>query len=431
MKISAYRTYPLLLIGLFSVFIFSFMAHGNTAHAANTKDFSAANIIDNAVFRNNGSMSASQIQTFLNQKNSTCLKNYRGLALVDTNGNGHVEDWTTSERYGGPSGKATMSAAQIIKAASDIYKINPQVILVTLQKEQGLVTRSDCPDWRYNTALGYGCPDTAPCDQTAYGFTSQIDNGTYHFKGFYDNSLNYVPFTKGTYRISYNPDSRCGSTNVTIANEATAALYSYTPYQPNNYAKNGGTNDKYPSCGAFGNINFWKFFTDWFGSTKYTTKGAIGEKYTAFGGTTGFLGAPTNNEKCNLRNAGCYQTFENGAIYWSQETGAHYVLGAIRSTWGDLGYERSYLGYPTSDEQALASGRWQKFENGKILWKSGVGAYALHGAIGDKYNKLGNESGALGYPTSNEKYVDDLTQQIFENGKIQWNQDRETSLVIN
>ncbi len=46
---------------------------------------------------------------------------------------------------------------------------------------------------------------------------------------------------------------------------APAALYTYTPYQPNQ----GALNNLYGEapCGAYGNRNFWRTFTDWFGPT--------------------------------------------------------------------------------------------------------------------------------------------------------------------
>lgn len=244
--------------------------------AVNARDFRADYIIDNAVFTNNESMTASQIQTFLNRKNSVCLKDFKSKSLRDDNGDGAVQDSTT-EKYGR---QADMSAAQLIKAAADIYRINPKVLLVTLQKEQGLITRTDCPEWRYNTALGYGCPDGSPCDDSAFGFTRQIDYGAYHFRGYMDDSLPSVPYTTGNNDIFWHPsggnyvnnsgsnDSRagCGYSIVNIKNRATAALYSYTPYRPNQAALNAGYgtgND----CSSYGNRNFFLYFSDWFGTT--------------------------------------------------------------------------------------------------------------------------------------------------------------------
>lgn len=416
----AYSLATGLLVSILYVIIFG----STVVHGANVSEFKAGNIIGNSVFRNNGSMTASQIQNFLNQKNSVCLKNYRAPSLIDKNGNGQVEDWTPAERYGGPTGKQTMSAAELIKAASDIYKINPQVLLVTLQKEQGLITRSDCPDWRYRTAFGYGCPDTAACDSAAFGFTTQIDNAAYHFKGYYQDSISYNPFTKGTYRIGYNPDNRCGNTQVDIENEATAALYSYTPYQPNTYAKNGGTIDTYSQCGAFGNLNFWKFFVDWFGSTQYTVRGGIGEKYNSLGGASGILGDILSNERCGLTGGGCYQVFQNGSIYWSSTSGAHPVRGGIGSKWASLSYDRGRLGYPTNSEVCglKDGGCYQQFQRGKIYWTQNTGAQSINGGIESKWDSTNYEKGPLGYPVSSEKcgLISGGCYQIFQGGSIYW-----------
>ena len=51
-----------------------------------------------------------------------------------------------------------------------------------------------------------------------------------------------------------------------IQNQATAGLYLYTPYRPNAAALANlyGTGD---GCSSYGNRNFWRMFTDWFGST--------------------------------------------------------------------------------------------------------------------------------------------------------------------
>lgn len=239
------------------------MALGKEVAAANTRNFQAGNIIDDNVFQNAGSMDVADIQNFLQAKNATCLVNFKSLSLHDTNNDGYGD-----EPYGHGSGHK-VSAAKLIWQAAQIYDINPKVILVTLQKEQGLITRDDCPQWRYRTALGYGCPDSAPCNDAAYGFTRQIDYGVWHFRGFFDDSLDFVPYTPGKQRINYHPNAGCGGTTVDIKNRATAALYSYTPYQPNQASLNAGYGTG-NGCSSYGNRNFWLYFTDWFGSTIQT-----------------------------------------------------------------------------------------------------------------------------------------------------------------
>lgn len=227
-----------------------------------SESFNAENIISDYTFTNKDSMSVSQIQNFLDTKGSACLAGFRTLSINDQNGDGLAD-----EPYGKGVGEQ-VSAATAIWQASQLYRINPQVILATLQKEQGLVTRADCPAWRYNTALGYGCPDSQPCDQAAYGFTRQIDYGTWHFKGFYEDSYPVPPTVPGNKYIAYNPTASCGGSVLNIRNRATAALYSYTPYQPN-AATLTAAPGQLVDCGAYGNINFWRYFTSWFGSTQY------------------------------------------------------------------------------------------------------------------------------------------------------------------
>ena len=66
--------------------------------------------------------------------------------------------------------------------------------------------------------------------------------------------------------ILWHPNTACGSSQVFIQNQATAGLYVYTPYRPNAAALANlyGTGD---ACSSYGNRNFWRLFTDWFGST--------------------------------------------------------------------------------------------------------------------------------------------------------------------
>lgn len=259
-------------------------------------DFNPGRIIDDGTFTNRNFMTAQDIQNFLNAKVPNCDTNgtqltshpngsggyYTRAEWGSLNGNSkpftclrnYVENPSTkSNNYSNPTAQIDggISAAQIIWNAAQESRINPAVLLVTLQKEQGLIT----DDWpyasQYRSAMGYGCPDTAACDTKYYGFYNQVENAALQFRYYLDHpgAFNY---TKGTNFIQYNPNANCGGTTVEIVNMATAALYIYTPYQPNasSLAK---TADDTPgpagdTCGAYGNRNFWWYYTKWFGTTR-------------------------------------------------------------------------------------------------------------------------------------------------------------------
>jgi hypothetical protein len=229
------------------------------AEAANPNDFNPGYIISDQAFFNAGAMNASGIQSFLNSKGgncasgSTCLSNYKQA----TNSIGATAN---CKAY---SGSGSESAANIIAKVSAACGINPQVLLVMLQKEQGLVTATSPSALKYKIAMGYACPDTAACDQRYYGFHNQVYSAASQFKQY--TRLPNRQYKIGNVAIQYNPNAACGSSVVRIQNQATANLYNYTPYQPNAaaMANLGGSGD---SCSAYGNRNFWRYFSDWFGS---------------------------------------------------------------------------------------------------------------------------------------------------------------------
>ncbi|MFF0148710.1 RICIN domain-containing protein [Amycolatopsis sulphurea] len=99
--------------------------------------------------------------------------------------------------------------------------------------------------------------------------------------------------------------------------------------------------------------------------------GAIGAKYAELGNETGFLGRPVADTTTTADGKGEFITLSNGAsIYWSPATGAHAVYGDIRLTWLSLGAEKSFLGFPTGDEQPVLKGRRSTFSGGRIDYSS-------------------------------------------------------------
>lgn len=200
-------------------------------------------IIDDQVFLNSGAMSAGQIQTFLNSKvascgNGFCLRNYS---------------------QGGKS------AAQIIADVSGSVGVNPQVLLATLQKEQSLVTNPAPSQHALGFAMGYGCPEGPGCNPAYNGFTNQVTLGARLLRAGTARNCGDNGLLPGWW---VNPKWRAGQT-VTVDGRATlmetcatGSLYNYTPHRPDS-AYRGATNGVL----YFGNYNFIKNFTAWFGST--------------------------------------------------------------------------------------------------------------------------------------------------------------------
>lgn len=277
----SYSTLAVFLITIFMVISTS------SAKALSGSQFNAGRIIDDAIFYNSSSMSVNQIQAFLNSKVPTCDTNgtqlYSGSTTRGQYGaaHGHPPPYTCLKSYsqtipsvinsgsdlcGGSISGGTKSSAQLIYDVSRACDINPQVMIVLLQKEQSLVTDSWPWSIQYRSATGYGCPDTAPCDSQYYGFFNQLYQAAQAYKRYAANPTDYNYRYGRNNTILWNPSSACGTSTVYIQNQATASLYIYTPYRPNQAALNNlyGTGD---SCSSYGNRNFWRLFNDWFGPT--------------------------------------------------------------------------------------------------------------------------------------------------------------------
>lgn len=246
-------------------------------------EYDGGNLIDNSTFLNANSMSLTAIQNHLISKGS-------GLATRSFALNCYAQDSKERQWYtavGAPCDQ-TVPASHIIYYTAQVYGLNPQVILATLQKEQSLITSPNPTDWQINQAMGYGCPTTGGCG--ASNFFYQIDNGTwalrYHYERANGNFNWWTPSSSwvcGTEKNFYKPNLYPGQ-NVNfydedgvyyrthfIVNAATSSLYCYTPHAYNNpqglYGRAPyGTSGRYYS----GSYNFVYFFELWFGPTKGT-----------------------------------------------------------------------------------------------------------------------------------------------------------------
>jgi len=234
-------------------------------------DWKPGRIIDDAIFFNKDSMNTTQIQQFLNAKVPVCDTNHNASFWLY--GYWNAPPYTCIKDYS-ENGK---SAAQIIWEAGQNYGINPQVLLVILQRESAIITDTWAAPWQYKRATGYRCPDSAlgtdvdanqnGCYDQYESFTAQVNGAAYRLRDYVNNPYSYNFQAGVTRNILWNVAStNCGSAPVYIETQGTAALYNYTPYQPNQAALNNlyGSGD---GCSAYGNRNFWRMFNDWFGSS--------------------------------------------------------------------------------------------------------------------------------------------------------------------
>ena len=237
--------------------------------AVSPEKFNAGYIISDYQMRRYDAMNEVEIQKFLTKKNSCANKDvalYESLAAQYKVTKWHFENehfvCLSEELFGdGEVIGEGDTAAHIIWQAAQDYKINPQVLIVLLEKEQGLITDPYPHNGQYRAATGYGCPDTAPCSEKYYGFKNQVRKAAALFAEVLDGGWTNYPL--GNNYIQYNPSASCGGSVVEIKNLATSALYRYTPYQPNEAALAAGYGTA--PCGAYGNRNFYMYFQDWFG----------------------------------------------------------------------------------------------------------------------------------------------------------------------
>lgn len=268
--------YPLLfsglLVALVSVALFAFSPKASAT-------YDGGRLIDDMVLLNANTMSEPDIHNFIVNKGG-------GLAnmsfVFDCASTGMSAQYY--QAAGAPCGQ-TVRAATIIYYAAQIYGVNPQVILATMQKEQSVVTDPNPASWQVNQAMGYGCPDSGGCG--ASNFLYQIDNGVWTLRfhmerarGNMDYWFHSTSWVCGTAKNYYSPSLYPGQDvnfyddNGTlyrthyIANPSTSSFYCYTPHAYNNPQGLYGL-PAYGTTGQYysGSYNFVTYFERWFGTT--------------------------------------------------------------------------------------------------------------------------------------------------------------------
>ncbi len=244
--------------------------------------FDHNDIISDSMFQNTTTMNGSDIDAFLNRFPNSCISQNSGFAARLPNGYSPSSGFS----YGDYA-----TAGQVILTASQIFGVNPQVLLTTLQKEQSLVVGAanycnDGDQHKYAAAMGYGCPDsvttfnwtgvslyrrngneitatgtTCVNTKSKAGFSQQVIRAAWLMKFGQQRSLGNVNWSvvKGNWDNSDDPYSCYGGpmtqgsraraafgscaqsvyydgyftidgTSIHIDTGATAALYWYTPH---------------------------------------------------------------------------------------------------------------------------------------------------------------------------------------------------------
>lgn len=224
---------------LFSVFCFLF-----SFQTAGASDFNPNYIISDAEILDSAAMTLNDIRNFLKNK-ASFLANYSC-----PNADGIVK--TAAEIiYDASANNYDCDGIVLNDSASAIEKkakcrpiaINPRFLLVLLQKEQSLIEDPSPEQSQLDWAAGYGCPDGETCNSRWKGFGKQVNSAALQFYDYMANP-GYYTYKAGTAYTITNTGKP--ATVVTPANQATAALYNYTPHVYN------------------GNYNFYKIWLRYF-----------------------------------------------------------------------------------------------------------------------------------------------------------------------
>lgn len=394
----------------------------DSSSAADIRNFDPGNIMSDAVMSNKSTMSIQDIQNFLNSKNYC------------DNRNVHMAAWYPHLQYNIKDGRFVCmardsfngkSAAQIIWQVAQDYSINPQFLIVLLEKEQGLITDTWPNHVQYRTATGFGCPDTAPCDSQYFGLENQLRQAANLFRTVLNGGWSNYPV--GNTYVQYHPNAACGGSVINIQNRATSALYRYTPYQPNAsaLAAGYGTGD---GCGAYGNRNTWGLFTDWFGDP---TSGIYLDISKAKQDIDYLRSQQPDQMASSVGNVipeydsapRVWQNYEKGVAIWTPTYGAYFIpYNSTYTRWRELGGSIGSLGVPRSAAVYESSdGRtWQNFSGGFIIYTSENGGWEIvPGPIADQWTLTGGSLGDLKRPLSGVTINSNgYRQQKFENGLV-------------
>ncbi len=240
----------LLLISGICVFVFVILIFPKIAKAA---DFDPNLLISDYDFANSGSMSASQIESFLQSRGSAfanyTIPEYINVPFPYRDGAGNDKWGSVAVRqYNDATGERLygMRMSDFLAKEGRDHGINPQAMMVLMQRESSSITSSSisgvCRAW----PVFYGFNEI----MASYGYDYNTARARAIDFGGPGQQIAYATWNLG-YRHARVDLSPLWIDGVLISprSKATKVLYIYTPHIYN------------------GNYNFWKIFGTWFGHT--------------------------------------------------------------------------------------------------------------------------------------------------------------------
>lgn len=257
----------IIILAIFTViYIFSFKAKEVEAQISNNEIFNPNNIISDQEMMDVDSMSLADIQNFLVNKQSFLANYQTSNAYGDSKTAAQIIYDAAKNNYDcdGITLSATPTEAERKLKCRQITTVNPKFLLVLLQKEQSLIKNPSPTQKALDEATGYGCPTGQSCNPYWKGFGKQVNSAALQFLAYIKEPSKYsfkagnTYIAKDSYSMLKNMTKAISDgdynrivtspsfVSVTIENQATAALYNYTPHVLN------------------GNLNFHSLYNDYF-----------------------------------------------------------------------------------------------------------------------------------------------------------------------
>jgi MYXO-CTERM domain-containing protein len=179
-------------------------ASGDTSSSVTQRPFDRNAVIDDKSMRDSAALTAADVQKFLEK---TPWGTKSALAKYSENGK---------------------TAAEIMVEAAQSHGINPLEMLVRVQMEQGLVSKTTATASTISLAFGCGCPHSPVCNDSYRGFANQAACAAGTMRRSMDKALTSTGTVSGWARNKVKATE--DGVTVLPKNAATAALYTYTPY---------------------------------------------------------------------------------------------------------------------------------------------------------------------------------------------------------